>query len=669
MTVGAVTTGSPFGTYQTVSPSSTIAGPSSRYQIGLPLLNGTTYVGWSLVKYSAGNGWFVLDMYDSGKSSERSWFDLQNGVVGTKDPLIIDHGMINYGDGWWLCWASSNATNVSGGLSLEVPTGDGVLASNSGDVVLVAGSQFNRSDLGGMVNNPDTNSSYVPTTSAAAVYLPRTGNHVYNGTAWVNEGLLLESEPRTNLMVYSEDFTDASWTKQLCTVTTFAGSSPVGTGAAKTITGTGTGKPAIYSVISVTGGSTYSWSFFAKAGTTDWASLGTYDGALDVRQYYDLTNGVLGSPQNGTFLSAGIEDYGDGWYLCWATRAVDGAATTARHQINQATADLTLASGDTLTLHATALQLEAGSTPSSYIPNAGATAGVIRAAETLTVAAADMPWPTVVETTGTELVTNGTFDTDIAGWTLLGDGSISYDASGGIDVTSTSGNVFAYQAFTTVIGAYYKASGVLVVDGGNDRFKVGTTAGSGGELISITNSSSSARERYFTATSTTTYISVGSYTGQTCVWDDLSIKEINPLAVSIQMDGQMTYADDAGFHHQYVWQLDGANRVRGYVNTQVGYVGRQTIAQEVGNIEDTVALTGAYSPSINVPFNIAARHGSTFINGAVDGTALTANTTPTALPDLSAADFKIGSNFMGNLGKLRVWADDLGETGIAEASE
>jgi hypothetical protein len=159
MTVGAVTTGSPFGTYQTVSPSSTIAGASSRYQIGLPLTGGTTYVGWSLVKYSAGNGWFVIDLYDSGKGSERSWFDVQNGVVGTKDPLIIDHGMIDYGDGWWLCWASSASTNVSGGLSVEVPTGDGVVASNSGNVVLVAGSQFEAGSFG---------SSYIPTTGAAA---------------------------------------------------------------------------------------------------------------------------------------------------------------------------------------------------------------------------------------------------------------------------------------------------------------------------------------------------------------------------------------------------------------------------------------------------------------------------------------------------------------------
>ena len=75
-----------------------------------------------------------------------------------------------------------------------------------------------------------------------------------------------------------------------------------------------------------------------------------------------------------------------------------------------------------------------------------------------------------------------------------------------------------------------------------------------------------------------------------------------------------------------------------------------------------------YSSGINVPFNIASRHGSTFINGAVDGTALTANTTPIALPDLSATDLKLGYDFMGTIGKFRVWSDDLTDTGIATAS-
>ena len=55
-------------------------------------------------------------------------------------------------------------------------------------------------------------------------------------------------------------------------------------------------------------------------------------------------------------------------------------------------------------------------------------------------------------------------------------------------------------------------------------------------------------------------------------------------------------------------------------------------------------------------------------NVAVGHNALTANTTPTALPDLSATDLKIAQNYMGTVGTFRVWDKDLGDDGIVEAT-
>ena len=49
-----------------------------------------------------------------------------------------------------------------------------------------------------------TNSSGVIVSVGSGV--PRLGHHVWNGSAWVNEGLLHESEARTNLVPHSEDF-------------------------------------------------------------------------------------------------------------------------------------------------------------------------------------------------------------------------------------------------------------------------------------------------------------------------------------------------------------------------------------------------------------------------------------------------------------------------------
>ena len=160
-TIGTLTAGSPFGTYQTISPAynSTGIGPAQRYQIGRAITSGATYVAWSLVKYSAGSGWFIVNPYDTTSGNKRAYFDVQNGVVGVKDATLLDHGMVDYGDGWWLCWVSANAASTSGGVSCEAPNGDGVLSCTASDVILIAGTQFEQGSFP---------TSYIPTTSAAA---------------------------------------------------------------------------------------------------------------------------------------------------------------------------------------------------------------------------------------------------------------------------------------------------------------------------------------------------------------------------------------------------------------------------------------------------------------------------------------------------------------------
>ena len=132
----------------------------------------------------------------------------------------------------------------------------------------------------------------------------------------------------------------------------------------------------------------------------------------------------------------------------------------------------------------------------------------------------------------------------------------------------------------------------------------------------------------------------------------------NPLAVSIAMEGRMT----GGSHTLARWYADANN------NTILSAgVSDFTFTQEASGTVDSVT-GGSFTSGTLVPFNIASRHGSTFVNGAVDGTALTADLTPVALPDLSATDLLLGYDFMGTIKSFRVWADDLGDTGIAEAS-
>jgi len=116
------------------------------------------------------------------------------------------------------------------------------------------------------------------------------------------------------------------------------------------------------------------------------------------------------------------------------------------------------------------------------------------------------------------------------------------------------------------------------------------------------------------------------------------------------------------------WQLNSQNKIYPYLDPRTA-VQDLVFLQEENDVIDVVAAPDvSLPPGINVPFSIASRHGATFINGAVDGTALTADTTPTALPDLSSTDLEIAPEFMGTIKSLRIWADDLGDSGIEEAS-
>ena len=117
------------------------------------------------------------------------------------------------------------------------------------------------------------------------------------------------------------------------------------------------------------------------------------------------------------------------------------------------------------------------------------------------------------------------------------------------------------------------------------------------------------------------------------------------------------------------WTKDGSNRINIVAaDTLSSRTGDVEFLQEADGVVTLLRQSDAYSPGINVPFNIASRHGSTFVNGATDGTAVTADTTITAIPDLSETEFGLGHFFMGTISELRVWPVDITDIGIAAAS-
>ena len=524
------------------------------------------------------------------------------------------------------------------------------------------GAHLYRSDLGGMVDNPDRGDSYVPTTDSAA-YLPRTDNHIWDGSQWV-KGYLHESEARTNIIFHSEDFEAASWLNTVLGTSTRVNSGTKYGSVLGEITATSANGGLRLSTGSVlTDGAKHSFSCYIEGG--DYEAKFTTENSVAT---YGTVCGVNINPSTGAisgelgFLDVITTPYGDG-YSVELRFPNESGNDTFNFEIRLPNAAV---------LFIGRPQFEAGATSSSYIPTAGST--VTRAADVMTIPIENIPYPEPV-VIGPELVTNGTFDTDLTGWTDDSTGAGSTSQSGGQAVLTgagTSDQGILFQTFTTVTGNVYRltldrpTSSVIVQLG---------AAGSGSSNIHQSSNSSGPIDHVFVALSTSTTVTVRNFNvvGDSAV-DNISVREINPLAVSIAVEGYMTYADsdnsnEVVFHQ---WQLDASNRISARVATNSTKIGDPFFEQAALGVSDFV--TGAddtYSPGINVPFSIASRNGSTFINGAVDGTALTANTTPVAFPDLSATDMSLFTTGNFHITKFRMWGDtngDIGDTGIAEAS-
>lgn len=149
---------------------------------------------------------------------------------------------------------------------------------------------------------------------------------------------------------------------------------------------------------------------------------------------------------------------------------------------------------------------------------------------------------------------------------------------------------------------------------------------------------------------------------------DSTLLPYDSTAMTIALDGEMTYADTNAIGNPtfFYWGATSTanERIRVLMDTRSTDTGQVIFEQVIGGSPISVSSSGsAYSPDLNVPFNIASRHTSSDLNGAVDGTALTANTTPTTLPDLSATDFQIAPTGVINIKSLRV----LGGYGATDA--
>lgn len=138
---------------------------------------------------------------------------------------------------------------------------------------------------------------------------------------------------------------------------------------------------------------------------------------------------------------------------------------------------------------------------------------------------------------GSNLVTNGTFDTDASGWITF-NCSLTV-SSGQCTFTASGDNPYMTRAMTTVVGKTYIVYCDLIADSitGTNLIKVGTVVGSG-NIVGL-GMSIGTNKFCFSATTTTTYISVSAGTGiagQTMIIDNIACYE-SAIQISLNQTG------------------------------------------------------------------------------------------------------------------------------------
>lgn len=217
--------------------------------------------------------------------------------------------------------------------------------------------------------------------STAASGVARSAHYVIpTGQTVPIQTLLLEPQ-RTNLVLRSEEFDNALWSKGGVTVTANAITAPDGTLTADLLTSAGgVSSENIARAITVTGNGTKCLAVYLKAGTAAVTALNVFDNTASVSRHIVNVTWTAGVPTIATAAGVGtlypVEALANGWYRILFS--VDNVVAANSNTVVIYPTGTSIAAGS---VYAWGAQAENAVVPSSYIKTEGTT--VTRNADSL----------------------------------------------------------------------------------------------------------------------------------------------------------------------------------------------------------------------------------------------------------------------------------------------
>jgi hypothetical protein len=149
-----------------------------------------------------------------------------------------------------------------------------------------------------------------------------------------------------NLVLRSEEFDNAAWTKTRSSITANATTSPDGTANADrfVIDTTAATNHAVGQSASVTSGTTYALTVFAKADQFSQINLRFSAQFPAGNVYYDLNNGTISSA--GSVVSASMTSFGNGWWRCVLVMTANATGAAAGQIFLAQSNSITIATAD-----------------------------------------------------------------------------------------------------------------------------------------------------------------------------------------------------------------------------------------------------------------------------------------------------------------------------------